>query len=65
MTKRFVLSDTSPLPYFTINVGDEAITVRTSPMESGMTMLEILRGGQMLCRVFAATITIEPETQGR
>lgn len=60
MTKRFALPDTLPDPYFTIDMAAAAVTVRTAALQSGRMMVEIFREGQPLCRVFAASVTLEP-----
>ena len=60
--KRFALADTSPNPHLTIDAAQSAVIVKTGQMASGRHMVEIWRDGTILCRVFAASVQIEPES---
>lgn len=55
MTKRFVLSDTSPDPYFTVNVNG-AVTLHTYETDSNQTVVEIWQDNKVLCRVLALSL---------
>lgn len=67
MTKRFVLPDTLPTPYFTVDAGaDAALTVRIAPCENrgeARMSVEVWRDDTILCRVFAKSAEVAEALQ--
>jgi hypothetical protein len=65
MTKRFALPDTPASPYFTIDAAQSSVTVQIaqSATGSGRVAVEIWRDGQILCRVFAASVRLATPDQ--
>jgi hypothetical protein len=67
MTKRFVLPDTLPTPYFTVDAGPAAeLAVRIAPCETrgdARMSVEVWRDETILCRVFAKSAEVAEEQQ--